>query len=638
MARDFDHLDLDFRAADMLLIVPPFAHLTWPCIGVHVLQGIAREEGREVQVMYGNMQYAAMIGQDEYGQLCNQPTDWLLGERLFRSAAYDLPPLGDIDKLLDPLALAVPPTAYLDQLSDATGESYEPTPSVFTREQLEVWAAMATAWADSVARAIVRRGYAMVGATTMFEQTSAALAVLKRIKQLAPDTITLLGGANCEGPMGEAMAGLTEGIVDHVFAGESEGRFRAFLSDLSGDRVLQGQPLEDMDSLPALDYDDYFEQMDKLLPELQGTPLWLYYETSRGCWWGAKRHCTFCGLNAFGMGFRERSPDRVIDELRALTKRYPTNRVAMTDNIMPFRYHKTLIPRLREELPKLHIFYEQKANLTLDQVNALYQAGNVVIQPGIESLSSELLEMMRKGVKARQNIALLRYARSVGMGLKWNLLYAFPNDPVSAYQEMIELIPKIIHLAPPNALTHLSIDRFSPYFDTPEAFGIKSLEPLAAYRDVFPDTTDIGGLAYHFSGSYRAGSREATEVMWQLYLAVKTWQEAWEKDENEPLPMLSARANGSGGYLLYDTRSGTRVFTLNSAQARAVLVGGPIGRVAMAGWAIRNRFAVELDGWCVPLPTSKHETLSRLENDAGATQGAETSLQLLSQSLKSNSF
>jgi ribosomal peptide maturation radical SAM protein 1 len=382
-----------------------------------------------------------------------------------------------------------------------------------------------------------------------------------------------------------------------------------------------------MDSLPPLDYDDYFEQMDILLPELQGTPVWLYYETSRGCWWGEKRHCTFCGLNGFGMGFRERSADRVIDELRVLTERYPTNKIAMTDNIMPFRYHKILIPRLRDELPGLHIFYEQKANLTLDQVYGLYQAGNFVIQPGIESLSSHLLEMMRKGVKARQNIALLRYARCVGMGLKWNLLYAFPNDPVSAYEEMLDLVPKIIHLGPPNTLVHLSIDRFSPYFDTPEAYGIESLEPISGYKDVFPDGTDIGKLAYHFHGTYRGGSKESTDVMWKLYLAVKAWQEAWDPCERPEPPMLHARPNGSRGYLLYDTRTGTRVFTLNTAQTKAALVGGPMDRVPMARWAIHNRFAVDLDGWCVPLATSSYEALSRLETIKAEVKGAATALQ-----------
>ena len=34
-------------------------------------------------------------------------------------------------------------------------------------------------------------------------------------------------------------------------------------------------------------------------------------ETSRGCWWGMKHHCIFCGLNGKQMAFQDKSPDRV---------------------------------------------------------------------------------------------------------------------------------------------------------------------------------------------------------------------------------------------------------------------------------------------------------------------------------------
>ena len=30
----------------------------------------------------------------------------------------------------------------------------------------------------------------------------------------------------------------------------------------------------------------------------------LFLETSRGCWWGQRMHCTFCGLNGSGMVYR----------------------------------------------------------------------------------------------------------------------------------------------------------------------------------------------------------------------------------------------------------------------------------------------------------------------------------------------
>ncbi len=94
--------------------------------------------------------------------------------------------------------------------------------------------------------------------------------------------------------------------------------------------------------------------------------MWLPYEAGRGCWWGEKHHCTFCGINGQGMVFRQKSPDKVIAEFREITRRHGLPRVCMVDNIMPHRYFQTLVPRLGQEVPALHLFYEQKANLTLE--------------------------------------------------------------------------------------------------------------------------------------------------------------------------------------------------------------------------------------------------------------------------------
>ena len=35
-------------------------------------------------------------------------------------------------------------------------------------------------------------------------------------------------------------------------------------------------------------------------------------ETARGCWWGERQHCTFCGLNGATMAFRSKTPERVL--------------------------------------------------------------------------------------------------------------------------------------------------------------------------------------------------------------------------------------------------------------------------------------------------------------------------------------
>jgi hypothetical protein len=94
-----------------------------------------------------------------------------------------------------------------------------------------------------------------------------------------------------------------------------------------------------------------------------------------------------------------------------------------------------LLPRLSEEFAGIHIFYEQKANLSLDDVLALKQAGISTIQPGIEALSTSLLKLMGKRVQARQNVMLLRYAQIAGVRLMWNLLCGFPNDELACYEE-----------------------------------------------------------------------------------------------------------------------------------------------------------------------------------------------------------
>ena len=61
----------------------------------------------------------------------------------------------------------------------------------------------------------------------------------------------------------------------------------------------------------------------------------------------------------------------------------------------------------------------------------------------------------------------------------------------------------------------------------------------------------------------------------------------------------------TGGYALYDTRPVAKggYFVVNEAQARAAVVGGPLGRQPQEAWALRMGFAVDWDGWCVPLAT-----------------------------------
>ena len=98
------------------------------------------------------------------------------------------------------------------------------------------------------------------------------------------------------------------------------------MSREAGNVVFGGRAanLRDLNVTPVPEFDEYFyarteSGYDRLQPD--GDVL-LPIETARGCWWGVKHHCTFCGLNRAGMEFRAKEPGQVMDMLETLSRRY----------------------------------------------------------------------------------------------------------------------------------------------------------------------------------------------------------------------------------------------------------------------------------------------------------------------------
>ena len=222
----------------------------------------------------------------------------------------------------------------------------------------------------------------------------------------------------------------------------------------------------------------------------------------------------------------------------------------MLDNIMPHRYFQDLLPELKHRALGLDIFYEQKANLTLRRMCALADAGVNLIQPGIEGLSDHMLELMKKGVKTSQNIAALRYARSVGVAVNWNLLYAFPGDEEANYRQMRDPA-RCSPIDWAVWLSDLSVDRFSPYHDRPEQYGISGVRPMSAYAEVFPDSCDRERIAYHFEGDYDCAARRDQPLLGELNAAIEAWCALWD-GENAGPPILAMRRLDDGHFLIAD--------------------------------------------------------------------------------------
>jgi ribosomal peptide maturation radical SAM protein 1 len=489
-------------AADVLLINLPFAPLAQPSLAFSLFKPILARAGFRSLILYENLQFALNIGRELYDYIADyRPrTEFLLGELLF-SQSLNNRDLSD----------------YLTELlrRHGTGTPRDTIARVVSARQ-EIHRFIA-----SLATKLVALGPKVICFSSLFQQHTAALSLANALRARSEELVLVMGGSNCEGEMGEQTAA-SFAALDFVVSGAGELVLPKLLSHLllqSPATALKGvfptarrryfpRPPSmfaeegSLDDLPYPDFDDYFEQLNEAygadVPDVL-----LPVETSRGCWWGVKNHCTFCGLNGATMQSRQKKPERAFRELRHLSIRYPAGRLTPVDNILPHDYFKTLLPRL-SSTPVGNLFYEVKANLKREHLRLLKSANVVEIQPGIESLSDMALRRMRKGVSALQNVLLLRNTKDLGIKVFWNVLFGFPGETEQEYLDQAHLFESISHLPPPLKAIQVRVDRFSPLYFDHRVLGITHLRPVDAYSKLYPNLSnrEIERIAYYFDTEF----------------------------------------------------------------------------------------------------------------------------------------
>jgi ribosomal peptide maturation radical SAM protein 1 len=218
-----------------------------------------------------------------------------------------------------------------------------------------------------------------------------------------------------------------------------------------------------MNETPVPDFDEFYYAR-----KASGYESWhrarsvqLPLETSRGCWWGEKNHCTFCGLNRSGMEFRAKSVDNVVQQLEALSSRYCCFNFFAIDNIMAPEYTEKLFGRLAAANSDISIHYEIRPNFSRTQLARMQRGGLHSVLPGVESFSTNILKSMRKFTTGMRNIELVKWCTHYRMNITYNILCRFPGETEGDYREQCEVIAKIPHFQPPYAAVMARADRGS---------------------------------------------------------------------------------------------------------------------------------------------------------------------------------
>jgi len=506
------------------LVNMPFSYSKYPSIQLGTLSALLKSKGVGVECHHLNVRFAHKIGVPLYELICEKRAlfgEWLFSYLLFR----------------DNLKRAEYPTTFkplFEQISQQTGHDRSYFEDMATRiaPQFLTWAMTAIDWGQ----------YRIVGFTSTFDQNVASLTLAKLIKDLYPDVRIVFGGANYDGEMGlEYFRAFP--FIDHVVVGEGEDTFPALVAQLmagDGGPYPKGVTYRENERIrfepnPALftdfvrtgppDYDDYYHLLAELGADSQmGLDRILLYEGSRGCWWGEKHHCTFCGLNAQSMKFRAKSVEQVARELAALSSRYDSSRFRLVDNIIDLKYIENLFGKFAADRCDLDVFIETKSNLNRQQIRTLAVGGVKCMQPGLESLSQNQLRAMDKGVTPIQNIVCLKWSFYYRVVVSWNLLLGFPGETNDDYQRQIHLLPSLFHLQPPEATGKFWLERFSPYYMRPQEYGVRITGPGAAYEYVYDARhVDLKKIAYDFE--YELDNWNVDPHVYQeLVAVVEEWQ------------------------------------------------------------------------------------------------------------------
>ena len=543
------------------LINMPFAALHRPSIALTQLRSVVEKRfGDQVQVrvLYLNHDFVHYLGEDAYEALLSDSNNSGRGEWFFRQVAF-----GD----------SADNTAQYFQRYPFAGDSLIKGRILAKRIGLE-------RFLQQLVSAYEIDRDDLVGFTSMFSQNVPSFALARVIKKRNPKAIAVLGGANCEWPMGRELALHIEPI-DFVFSGPGLVSFPHFVEclmrgrpddchgiqgvlsnlNLADEREGQAKPsvgaeLPIGEAIP-LDYESFLQNLEKsfsgrLRPALP-------FETSRGCWWGQRAHCTFCGLNGGSMAYRAMPSESAIEYIEELVERY-SQRCAhfeSVDNIMPKEYLEEVFPRLTP--PKgVSFFYEVKADLSSRDMRILSKAGVTEIQPGIEALASSTLKLMKKGTTAFRNIAFLKNCVRFGIQPAWNLLIGFPGESEEIYKKYLQDLPLLYHLPPPHGVFPVRFDRFSPYHVRAAEYGL-DLSPYDFYRFLYPlDEKALSDLAYYFEDRNYSSRYLVEMVAWQRKLeeAIQRWKEHWSQSQGG-LPRRLELAVRGGRTLIVDTRDGT---------------------------------------------------------------------------------
>jgi radical SAM superfamily enzyme YgiQ (UPF0313 family) len=309
-------------------------------------------------------------------------------------------------------------------------------------------------------------------------------------------------------------------LVDIVVVGQGERTFQELvhrmqrkesLKGLLGivykenGKIVENQPrqFEDLSNFPS--YAFHLIDVEKYLFDSEYAKKTANYVSSYGC----PHKCTFCAeQKVYKRRWMARQPKQVVDDLEILVKKYGVEGVYIQDN--NFFQNLERVREICKEIirRKLKIKWNKANGRTEllarmdDELWALMkESGCYDILVGAESGAQEVLNLIDKGTKVEDSIAVARKAEEHGIKVFWSLMLGFPHNdefkmPIEEeFDKTLDMIIKINEISRNHKILWFLLTPYpeTPIYDLCRKSGFKGYDSLDGWAE--HDFTENSNIA-----------------------------------------------------------------------------------------------------------------------------------------------
>ncbi|MGF3555203.1 MAG: RiPP maturation radical SAM C-methyltransferase [Thermoplasmatota archaeon] len=543
---------------NILLISMPYAGTTIPSIQLAVLESYLKERGINIKTRHLYLKAAEFYGLNNYNFLIYPPNDSYTAQMVF--SKYVFPDHWQktedkIKKYFNEFILK-----NIDEQKPFTFENYVQQTDKFL---------------DWVVENINWHTFDIIGFTLNYGQLLPSLAVAKKIKELYPDKKIIFGGSRTTGLLGKKVLE-SFSYVDFVVSGDGEDALYRLSSDYENYESIprlmykkaneviwnESDNVVDINSLPIPCFHSFYEELKSVSIDVQQYFFYngrLPIEISRGCWWN---RCSFCNLNIQHKKYREKTVDKIIQEIQFLSNKYKILDFQIIGNTLLKTEYQNFFEKLKQLGKDFTFFVEARAGqLKSKDYTLMKEAGFTIIQTGIESFSQHYLKKMNKGTRVIDNIAALKFCKENGIINRYNLIIDYPNEETVDFEETKKNIQLFKQYLDPPQICYLRVLFGSPIHRNPEQFNIQQLEYAPVDKLMYPQ--EFLEKGFNFVYGFKR-EKELSKNDWvQL---VEEWKKQRETLELEGIKkqtlvdkLIFYFVDGGSFVKIYDKRSSENV-------------------------------------------------------------------------------